>query len=104
MRYSGAAGTGEGVLYIGNNAILGVDVGNVRYAGTYTEESGLLRMKIKMTASQGFLLVTGQMLQAGQSIQLNANFPVDFADGSPQQLLVGSQTVAVTFEKIGDLP
>ena len=76
MRYTGAVGGGEGVLYFGR--------------GT--------------APKQGFLLVTGQMLKAGQSINLSANFAKDFDNGEPQQLLVGGQLVAVTFEKIGDLP
>ena len=105
MRYTGAVGGGEGVLYFGRGVILGVDIGNVRYQGTYTDGSDSLRVQLTMTApKQGFLLVTGQMLKAGQSINLSANFAKDFDNGEPQQLLVGGQLVAATFEKIGDLP
>ena len=104
MRYSGSIGAGEGVLYIGKGAILGVDVGNVRYEGTYTEKDGVLGLKITMTATEPFLLVTGQMLHAGHSIQLTADLGTDFADGSPQHLFVGGNPVAVTFEKVGAIP
>lgn len=104
MRYTGSVGAGEGVLYIGRGAILGVDAGNVRYEGTYTEKEGVLGIKITMTATESFLLVTGQMLHAGQSIQLTADFRTDFADGSPQHLFVGGHPIAVTFERLGDIP
>lgn len=105
MRYLGQTGVGMGTMYIGRGVILGVDVANGRYNGTYTEEGG--RMKATATLSAppgGAILVTGAQLPAGQSIPLTADWPANFADGSAQEITVMGQPVQVTFEKIGDVP
>ncbi len=105
MRYLGQTGVGMGTMYIGRGVILGVDVANGRYNGTYTEEGG--RMKATATLSAppgGAILVTGAQLPAGQSIPLTADWPANFADGSAQEITVMGQPVQVTFEKVGDVP
>ncbi len=105
MRYLGQSGVGMGTLYIGKGVIVGVDVTNGRYSGTYTEEGG--RMKATGTLSAppgGATLVTGDQLPAGQSVPLTADWPANFADGSAQEIMVMGRPVQVTFEKIGDVP
>lgn len=105
MRYMGESSVGAGALYIGKSVILGVDTGDIRYNGTYTENAGRLRLQVTMTASaNGSTLVTGDTLSAGQSLQIAADWPEDFANGAAQQILVGGRQVQVTFEKIGDIP
>ena len=105
MRYVGAEGVGAGVLYVGHGVLLGADQGNGRYTGTYTQEDGRLRGEATLTAGPGDAdLVTGRPLAQGQSIALQADWPAHFWDGSPQHINVAGQSVAVTFEKIGDLP
>ncbi len=105
MRYLGQSGIGLGAIYIGRNVILGVDVTNGRYKGTYTEEGGRLKGTATLSApAGGAVLVTGAQLPAGQAIPLKVDWPVNFADGSAQTIMVQGQPVQVTFEKIGDIP
>ena len=105
MRYLGQSGVGMGVVYIGKGVIVGIDVTNGRYSGTYTQEGG--RMKVIATLSAppgGAILVTGDPLPPGQSIPLTADWPATFADRSAQEITVMGHPVQVTFEKIGGVP
>lgn len=105
MRYLGASDSGYGVIFIGRGTILGVDIGNIRYAGSYTESSDRIHLKGTMKATQpGSKLVTKQVLPVGHELQLIADWPASFADGSPQKIVVGGHPVEITLEKIGDLP
>jgi hypothetical protein len=41
----------------------------------------------------------------GQPIQqITADWPANFADGQPHQIIIQGQPIQVTFEKIGDIP
>jgi hypothetical protein len=103
MRYQGQTGAAFGAIYIGRGIIIGVDAGNGRYRGTYTEASGRLRGSLTLTLPSGGSLVTGQTVPPGTAIPINFDWPVHFTDGS-QQVSVQGQQVHVTFEKIGDIP
>lgn len=105
MRFAGQADAGAGAMVIAKGVFLGVDAGNVRYHGTYTETDGRLKASGQLTAGQGgATLVTGQHLPEGQSIAITADFPTDFANGAVQSIDVMGRPVRVTFEKIGDIP
>lgn len=104
MRYAGQADTGAGAIYVGKGTIVGVDVGNGRYPGTYTEQGDRLKGTVTMSFPNGGTLVTGQQMSPGSSLQLTADWPSNFADGKPQQINVGGRPVNVTFERIGDIP
>ena len=105
MRYLGESDTGAGALYIGKGIVVGVDTGNMRYRGTYTQSEGRLRADVTMTAATGgSTLVTGSPLAAGQSLQITADWPEDFANGTARQILIGGRQVSVMFEKVGDIP
>ena len=105
IRYLGSTGVGFGSVYIGKNVVVGIDVANGRYNGTYTEEGGRLKLTGNLSAPPGgAVLVTGDQLPAGQSIPLIADWPTNFADGSTQQITVMGKPVQVTFEKVGDIP
>jgi hypothetical protein len=104
MRGLGQFGTGFGAMYIGRGVLLGLDFLNGRYSGTYTEEKG----RLKVTASYappmpGLQLVPGKTLPFGRPIQMSADWPADFADGSPHLITFMQLSVRVTFEKIGDI-
>lgn len=103
MRYLGGTGNGAGAIYIGRGTIIGVDVGNARYHGSYTETAGRLRGGVTMTQETGGSLVTGLQVPAGTTIQISFDWPANFTTG-PQALLVQGQPVNVSFEKIGDIP
>ena len=105
MRYLGQSGVGMGAIYIGRGVIIGVDVANGRYSGTYTEEGGRLKGNARLSAPPGgAILVTGAQLPEGQAIPLQVDWPANFADGSAQTISVQGMPVQVTFEKIGDIP
>lgn len=103
MRYVGQSGLGAGAVVIGNGKIVGIDGANGRYHGSYTEQNGRMRGTVNLSIPGGGILVTGQQLPDGQQIQFAADWPVNLADGKPRQLTVAGRTVAVTFEKIGDI-
>ncbi len=105
MRYQGQSATGMGPIYVGDGTIVGVDIANARYHGSYIEENG--RMKGEVTLSSppgGAMLVTGDPFPANQAITLTIDCPVDFADGMARELSVMGRRVQVTFEKVGDIP
>ena len=105
MRYLGQTGsTGAGAVYIGRGKIVGLDVGNGRYHGTYSEAGGRIKGSATLSMPSGGVLVTGHNVPAGTSIPLTVDWPANFANGQPQTIMVQGAPVQVAFEKIGDIP
>jgi hypothetical protein len=105
MRYVGGTGnTGVGAIYIGKGTIVGVDVQNGRYHGTFTDHEGRVKATVTLSKAEGGPLVTGMQVAPGTTVPLTADWPADFANGQPQQIMVQGRPVQVTFEKIGDVP
>lgn len=104
MRYHGQARAdgGFGAIYIGHGKIAGVDVGNGRYIGSYTETNGRVRGTVNLSNPSGSTLVTGEHLPAGASIPMTFDWPVNFT--GPQTISVHGRQVSITFEKVSDLP
>ncbi len=50
MRYLGAQGVGFGSIYVGKGVVLGIDVANGRYKGTYTEAGGRVKVSAQLIA------------------------------------------------------
>ena len=84
MRYLGASGTELGAIYIGRGKIVGIDVANARYSGSYSEQGNRMKAKVTLTAKENAVLVTGQQVSAGTKIEMTADWPSDFANGKPQ--------------------
>jgi hypothetical protein len=103
MNFVGQTGTGGGAVYVGKGKIVGIDVGNLRYNGTYTEQGGRLNGTVALTAPTGGTLVTGAHLPAGSRLSLTLDWPANFSDGKPQAITVEGRPVHVTLEKIGDV-
>lgn len=103
ITYSGSASFGGGAIFIGNGKIVGIDVGNMRYHGNYTIEGMRLKAKATMSAPTGGTLVTGQQLPAGTKLQLTADWPIDFANGAQQTIMVEGRPVQVVFEKLDEV-
>lgn len=104
MRYVGTGGQGAGVLYLGRGVLLGMDTGEIRYEGTYTESDGELQVQATMTGtSDSGVLVTGQPFGKGHSLSINATWPVE-VDSGQREVSIGGAPVYLTLEKIGDLP
>lgn len=104
MRYLGRSDVGAGAIYIGRGKIVGIDIGGARYDGTYTEGAGRMKARVNMHVPAGVVLVTGQQIPQPTTIPLAADWPLTFADGTAQQIMVAGLPVSVTFEKIGDIP
>jgi Thoeris protein ThsB, TIR-like domain len=104
MRYLGRTGTGFGAIYIGKGTIVGVDVQNGRYHGTFMEDGGRIKVIATLSLAEGGTLVTGAQVSPGTKLPLSADWPADFANGSPQQIMVQGSPVQVAFEKVGDIP
>jgi hypothetical protein len=103
MKFVGVADFGGGILFIGNGKIVGMDIANLRFKGTYSENNGRFVSSVTMKAPTGATLVTGQELPAGASLKLTTDWPMDFANGQQHPLLVEGLPVQVTFEKIDDI-
>ena len=104
MDYVGRRDVGAGALYVGKGKIVGIDIGNNHYFGTYIEQDGRLigEGTIKAT-SDGGPLVTGRQFPKGSSVDLAADWPVNF-EGTPLRVKVGLDEVEVILTKIGDIP
>jgi hypothetical protein len=103
MNYVDQTGTGGGAVYIGNGKIVGIDVGNVRYNGSYSEQGDRLRGTVSLYAPTGGTLVTGAEVPAGSKLTLILDWPSNFSDGKPQPVTIEGRPVHVVMEKIGDI-
>jgi hypothetical protein len=103
MNYVGQTGTGGGAVYVGNGKIVGIDVANLRYHGSYTEQAGRLTGAVTLTAPTGGTLVTGAQLPAGSQLKLTVDWAANFSDGKPQAVSIEGRQVNVVLEKIGDI-
>ena len=103
MTYVGTSDSGHGALYIGKGVVVGIDIGDIRYHGTYTVNEGHLHLDVAMTAKVDGQLVTGQPLPAGKSFRVTGSVPENFADGRTYEVLVEGRKVLVVFEKIGNV-
>lgn len=105
MIYAGSpASGGLGTIYIGKGIILGMDAGNGRYRGTYREEGGRMKVNVTITFPTGGTLVTGAIVGRGGALEATADWPLDFANGKPNPILIQGKPVKAVFEKIGDIP
>ena len=104
MRFLGQADFGTGVLYIGHGIVSGADANDVIFEGTYEEADGEFKARAMMSMPSGAELVTGRTVEPGESIPVSADWPLDFANGEPQQVTIEGRMVTVTLHKIRDLP
>jgi len=102
MNYVGQTGAGSGAVYIGEGKILGIDVGNIRYSGTYNQQGSRIKGTVALSAPNGGMLVTGTELPAGSRIDLSLDWSANLADGQPQAVNIEGRSVHVVLEKIGD--
>lgn len=93
---------GQAIVFMGHGAVLGVDITNIYYKGIYKQVAGdRIRLEINMTATETAVqLVTGQPVFAGQKLQLTADWPLDFSQGNPQEILIDGHPVKVACKKV----
>lgn len=104
VQYAGQTGTGVGAMYVGGGVIAGFDIYGGRYKGNYTEANGRLKGTVTLSMPNGGVLVTGQQVPAGTSMQISADWPLDLGNGKSLQLNVGGKPVQVNFTKMVDVP
>lgn len=104
MSYRGRADSGNGAIYVGRGTIAGVDVGNIRYSGSYHESDGRIIGTVEMHAASDAELVSGMRVPAGTRLPISIDWPMTFADGTPRTLSVAGHSVQVSLEKISDIP
>ena len=92
------------MLCIGNGRVIGVDIGRLRYKGSYTVEEERVKVEASLTATRTTSwLVTGATVHAGQSVHVTADWPMNFGSGELLQVMVGGRSVSVRLEKVGDI-
>jgi hypothetical protein len=105
IAYTGAVGTGFGLLAISKGVIAGVDVAGSTYDGTYVERSSLLDLKLTMRMPVGTIPVqTGVPLTEAIDIPLELSLPNDFGAGKPLLVQMPIGPVNVIFKKVRDFP
>ncbi len=104
MYFTGATGSGHGLLLLQNGTITGADAAGVTYDGTYRLEGDNLVGTLKMIVPAGTSLVTGAA--AGSSpltFDIPLTLPSNFADGMPRILSMPTGPVNIIFRRLRDL-
>jgi hypothetical protein len=103
VQYIGLKGNGLAAICMGNGTIVGFDGADGRYSGSYIESGGRIRGLVRLTHREEWPLVTGATFKPGDVIELAFDWPVEFAEGQPQQVFLGGQPVKVIAKKIGEI-
>jgi hypothetical protein len=104
LNYSGSHGESFAVVYVGRGRILGMDMDGGRLQGMYVEEGDRLKGLMRLAGDTAGQTVGGQIMEAGQSAEIEVDWSADFADGSPQHCILLGDPLRLTFQKIGDVP
>jgi hypothetical protein len=107
IAYTGAAGSGFGVLVFRNGNIAGADVAGGTYDGTYTENptTQVISLQVTLAVPAGISLVqTGVPLAAPIALPITVTLaPADTAGEKPILVQTPLGPVNVLFKKIRDL-
>ena len=104
MVFGGQSGGGHGIVYVGKGFIIGGHDRGGRFDGHYAEDNGKLRFEVTLTMESDGVLATGQPAKAGAEINMVADWPLDFADGTSREIQVDGKPVQVVMTKIRDIP
>src|SRR5262245_54560346 len=76
MRYLGDTGVGVGAIYIGKGTVVGIDAGNGRYTGKYSEAWGRITGTITLvTGTRTQLISDQQVSEPGTQIPMMIDWP-----------------------------
>ncbi len=106
VAFTGAHGSGLGLLVLSRGVVAGADIGGVIYDGTYSEEASgsYVNLQLTMRAPAGSTLVqTGISLASPTDIPMQIRLPHDLAGGAPILLETPLGRVNVIVTKIRDL-
>jgi hypothetical protein len=104
--FTGVAGQSIGLFYIGDGALVGVDVGTMQYDGSYqTTPDGSLEGIVEYILPAGVSLITGAPAgTAPTKVAVKLMLPANFADGRVIMIETPLGPVNAKFEKVKDLP
>ncbi|WP_342362240.1 hypothetical protein [Terrarubrum flagellatum] len=105
--FTGAAGSSIGLFFIGDGIIAGVDVGGIRYDGSFktSKKGGALEGVVEFIMPPGATLITGISGGAQETrVPVPIHLPSNFADGQVIRIETPAGPVNVRFEKLRDLP
>lgn len=105
--FTASGGHSVGTFYIGDGIIEGVDIGGIRYSGTYKTDVGTLDLVgvVKFRVPAGSALITG-FTSGGSEIEIpvELRLPADFADGKVQRIMTPTGAVNARFERAVKIP
>ncbi len=104
MTYTGSHDEGFAVVYIGQGLILGMDMDGSHIHGIYTEQDGRLRGSMTLTGADEGITAGGQIMQAGESAEMEIDWSADFEAAGPHQVILLGDPLQILFQKIGDIP
>jgi hypothetical protein len=106
MSYTGAAGSGFGLIVLFRNLIAGSDVAGATYDGTFENEGAeYFNIRVKMKAPVGAWLVqTGVQLTSPLELPIGLTVKADFASGEPILAETPLGPVNVAFRKLREFP
>jgi hypothetical protein len=105
MAYTGAVGTGFGLIAMSRGVIAGADVAGGMYDGTYVEKASGIDFKMTMRLPAGIIPVqTGVPLTQPMTLPFDALLPSDLGAEKPLLLQLPLGPINVIFRKVRDLP
>ncbi len=105
MAYTGAVGTGFGLIALSKGVIAGADVGGGMYDGTYVEKASGIDFKMTMKFPAGVIPVqTGIPLTQPMTVPFDVSLPSDLGAEKPVLLQLPMGPINVIFKKLRELP
>ncbi len=104
--FTGATGSGQGVILLKDGVIAGADAAGGTYDGNYTElEDGSVEGTVKMTVPSGAQLVTGAAAGSEpMSMEIPLKLPVNFGNGHPLPMQTPTGPINIIFKRLRDVP
>lgn len=106
MYFTGAVGSGHGLILLHDGTITGADAGGVLYDGSYTLNSDrtLLTGNLSMQVPAGASLVTGASAgEAPLTFDIPLSLPANLGNGHPLTLKMATGAVNIIFKKLREL-
>jgi hypothetical protein len=105
IAFTGAAGSGFGILVLCKGAVAGADVAGGTYDGSYKEQKDTIELNVTMRAPAGVALVqNGIPLTVPIALPFKTSLPHDLGSGTPILVNMPPGPVNVVFVKISDFP
>ncbi len=106
MYFTGATGSGQGVILLKNGVIAGADSAGGTYDGNYTErDDGTAEGSVRLTLPPGAQLVTGAAAGSQpMSIDIPLKLPINLGDGRALPMQTPTGPINIIFRRLRDVP